>query len=119
MTGYKQVIVVRDDLNMSQGKLAAQVAHASLNSAEKAREKNSGWYEDWRKSQQKKVVVKAPNVDDLKDLKKEAEIQNIPSSLVQDAGHTELSPNTYTTLSVGPAPEEKVDNITGHLKLLG
>ena len=119
MTGYKQVIVVRDDLNMSQGKLAAQVAHASLNSAEKTREKKPEWYEDWRKSQQKKVVVKAPNVDDLKDLKKEAEIQSVPSALVQDAGHTELSPNTYTTLGVGPAPDEEVDEITGHLKLLG
>mgnify|MGYP000615537570 CR=1 FL=1 len=119
MTGYKQVIVVRDDLKMSRGKLAAQVAHASLNSAEKARDKKPDWHEGWKKSQQKKVVVKAPTIDDLKDLKKEAEIQNMPNDLVQDAGHTELSPNTYTTLGVGPGPNENVDKITGHLKLLG
>ncbi len=119
MVDYKQVIVVREDLGMSKGKLAAQVAHASLNSAEKVRDRKPDWYDGWKGEKQKKVVVKAENRKVLEDLKREAEIQEIPSYLVKDAGLTEIPSNSKTALGVGPAPSEKVDRVTGHLKLLG
>ncbi len=119
MFDYKQVMVVRDDLEMSKGKLAVQVAHASLSAAEKARKQNKEWYENWRNERQKKVVVKVSSKEELKNLKKEAEIQNIPNHLVKDAGLTELQPETPTVLGVGPAPNDEVDKVTGDLKLLG
>lgn len=119
MSGYKQVMVVREDLGISKGKLAAQVAHASLSAAEKARKQNSKWYKNWRNERQKKVVVKIPTKKELKDLKKEAEIQNLPNKLIKDAGLTELPPETPTVLGVGPAPDDEVDKVTGDLKLLG
>ena len=36
---------------------------------------------------------------------------------VRDAGHTQLAPGTQTVLCVGPDSTEKIDRITGHLKL--
>ncbi len=119
MFDYKQVMVVRDDLGMSKGKLSVQVAHASLSAAEKARKKNPEWYEEWLNERQKKVVVKVSSEEKLEELKKEAEIQNLPNNLVRDAGLTELSPNTSTVLGIGPAPNEEIDKVTGNLKLLG
>lgn len=118
MFEYKQVMAVRDDLNMSPGKLAVQVAHASLSSAEKVREKKPEWFKGWQEERQKKVVVKASSEEHLEDLKKKAEDLNLPNELVTDAGLTELEPGTPTVLGVGPAPNEEVDKVTGDLPLL-
>ncbi|KXA98399.1 peptidyl-tRNA hydrolase [candidate division MSBL1 archaeon SCGC-AAA259I09] len=118
MTEYKQVIVVRSDLGMSVGKIAVQVAHASLSAAENARDENPGWFENWISEQQKKVVVEVSSEEDLKELKEEAEKLEIPNKLIQDAGLTELPSGTSTALGVGPAPNKEVDKITGDLKLL-
>ena len=43
---------------------------------------------------------------------------DVPWSEVTDAGHTQIAPGTTTCISIGPAPEEKIDKITGDLKLL-
>ena len=43
----KQVIVVRNDLKMSKGKTAVQVAHASLSAAEIAKKENGEIFQKW------------------------------------------------------------------------
>ncbi len=48
MAEFKQVIVARTDLKMGKGKLAAQVAHAALASAEESRRRNEEWYDEWK-----------------------------------------------------------------------
>lgn len=116
---YKQVIVVRADLGMSKGKTCAQVAHASLGSAEKAREHVKEWYDAWWREGQKKVVVKVAGEMELYELYEQAKGVRLPCYIVNDAGLTELPPGTTTTLGIGPAPNEKMDKVTGHLKLLG
>jgi len=114
----KQVIVVRNDLKMGKGKLAAQVAHASLASAEVARKKKEAWYDSWKESGQAKVVVKVGSEDELSDLHRRALAAGLPTSLIQDRGLTQLDPGTTTCLGIGPAPADLVDKITGNLKLL-
>jgi PTH2 family peptidyl-tRNA hydrolase len=116
---YKQVIAVRTELKMSRGKTCAQVAHASLGSAEKARESKREWYEAWRKEGQKKVIVDGGSKNEIFKLLESAKALGLPYFLVEDAGLTELEPGTITALGIGPAPNEIVDKVTGHLHLLG
>jgi PTH2 family peptidyl-tRNA hydrolase len=115
---YKQVIVARSDLNMSPGKLAAQVAHGAVGSAEKARRERWEWYAGWLTEGQKKVVVKVAGENELRKIQEQVAKVGLPHELVQDAGLTELPPGTSTVLAIGPAPNELVDKITRDLPLL-
>ena len=110
----KQAIVARADLGMGEGKLAAQVAHASLSAYEKA---DSGARNEWKGSGQKKVVLRAEGERDLFELAEAAKREGIPHAVVRDAGHTQLDPGTATTLAVGPAADDRVDRVTGDLRL--
>ncbi|MEM3519619.1 MAG: peptidyl-tRNA hydrolase Pth2 [Candidatus Hadarchaeales archaeon] len=118
MFRYKQAIVVREDLGMSPGKLAAQVAHGAVAAAEKTRRENPEWFKGWLREGQKKVVLAAKNEKELRKLWAEASERGISCELIEDAGLTELPPGTVTVVGIGPAPSEKVDEITGKLPLL-
>jgi len=118
MYEYKQAIVVRTDIKMSKGKLAVQVAHASLIAAFKAYERYREWFEKWWSSGQKKVVLKGGGEKDLMDLANKAREKDLPVSIVRDAGLTELEPGTLTAIAIGPAPSKLIDDVTGELKLL-
>lgn len=111
----KQVIVIRQDLSMSTGKLAAQACHASINAYKKTSRKVK---QEWEGGGAKKVVLGCRDLQELKDLELTANKMKVPSSLVTDAGHTELPPGTITALGIGPGREEVLDRITGKLKLL-
>ena len=117
MGEIKQVIVVRTDLEMGKGKIAAQVGHACVLGAENVRKSHPEWYDSWWQGQEK-VVVKVPGPKELDEIKKHAIDLGLPWSEVTDAGHTQIAPGTTTCISIGPAPEEKIDKVTGDLKLL-
>lgn len=110
----KQAIVVRGDLGMSTGKLAAQVAHASLSAYERADAAAVG---EWNRGGEKKVVLKASDERTLFELKETAEAAGLPAAIVRDAGHTQLEPGTVTALAIGPAGDDAVDAVTGDLPL--
>ena len=112
--GVKQAIVARRDLGMTPGKLAAQVAHASLSAYERA---DDAARREWRRDGQKKVVLAGPDERTLFELKEQADAAGLPASIVRDAGHTQLEPGTVTALAVGPAGEAAVDAVTGDLSL--
>ncbi|MDP6459696.1 MAG: peptidyl-tRNA hydrolase Pth2 [Candidatus Hydrothermarchaeota archaeon] len=115
---YKQVILVRTNLKMGRGKACAQVAHASLGSAEVANKVAPKWHKAWKAEGQKKVVLRASGEDEILHFYNHAKKVGLPCYLVKDAGLTELPPGTMTTLGIGPAPNELVDKVTGELKLL-
>ncbi|RLE90908.1 MAG: peptidyl-tRNA hydrolase [Thermoprotei archaeon] len=114
----KQVIVVRRDLKIGKGKLAVQVAHASVSAALEAQKKFQSWFNEWLEQGQKKVVVKVENEEALLEIYSQAIRLGLPCSLVRDAGLTQLPPGTPTAVGIGPAPAEIVDKVTGKLKLL-
>ena len=117
MSNIKQVIVVRTDLDMGKGKIAAQVGHACVLGAEHVRKSNPEWFTQWWNGQEK-VVVKVSTLKELEEIKQGVIELGLPWSEVTDAGHTQIEPGTITCISVGPAPEEKIDKITGKLSLL-
>ncbi len=115
---YKQVIVVREDLKLSRGKLSAQVAHAAVSCAIKAEKNKNKFFSEWFLEGQKKVVLKVDDLDSLLKIFNEAKSVGLITELIKDAGLTEIPPGTITVLGIGPAPEEELNKIVGDLKLL-
>jgi PTH2 family peptidyl-tRNA hydrolase len=115
---YKQVIVMRNDLKMSRGKMAAQAGHAAVSAAEEARKKCNDWWKAWIAEGQCKIAVRAESEEELLELERKAEKSKLPTALIVDRGLTELPPDTITCLGIGPAPSVQVDAITGKLPLL-
>lgn len=110
----KQAIVARTDLGMGQGKLAAQVAHASLQAYDATDDTTA---KSWKGDGAKKVVLKVDDEASLLDLAEKARAEGLPHAVVRDAGHTQLDPGTITALGIGPADETVIDRITGELSL--
>jgi PTH2 family peptidyl-tRNA hydrolase len=111
--GLKQVIVIRDDLDLPRGKLAAQVAHAAVEASHR-----SEATEAWRDAGQKKIVVKALDLTELQSIKEAADANDLATALITDAGKTIIAPGTITCLGIGPADEAKIDKVTGGLSLV-
>jgi peptidyl-tRNA hydrolase, PTH2 family len=116
--GFKQVIVVRKDLGMGTGKLAAQVAHAAVMAVEITKIRNVNWFNSWFKAGQAKVVVKVQTLGELLEIRKHAESLHLTVAEIQDSGLTQIPAGTVTCIGIGPGPSGLIDKVTNHLKLL-
>ncbi|MEK6874178.1 MAG: peptidyl-tRNA hydrolase Pth2 [Nanoarchaeota archaeon] len=115
MKSYKQVIVVRMDLRLSKGKMAAQVSHASVEAMLKSHKDD---IKTWRDQGMKKIVLRVKDLKELLTIKQKAEDSNLITALITDAGYTEIMPGTVTCLGIGPDIEERIDTITKVLKMV-
>ena len=135
----KQMIVVRRDLKMRKGKIAAQASHACVEAVLMAitREGRQGqvrstgtWayldhpagdtspLTDWFDAGVAKVCVYVDSEEALLDLAARGRELGLVVALVRDAGHTEFHGEpTYTCLAFEPLPAETVDPLTGDLPL--
>ena len=112
---YKQCIVLREDLKLSKGKAAVQAAHASILSYDRV---PVGDRKNWKEQGQKKVALKVPSLEELYNVRDDAEKLGLPCAIVEDAGLTEIPPGTVTALGIGPARAEEIDKVTKQLELL-
>lgn len=135
----KQAIVVRRDLNMSPGKLAAQVAHASMGFLTRSlkwdADASVNW--DWTVKDKNnrcisvdeelalwidgsftKIVLMVPDEQTLLSVYQNAKTNGLRHTLITDEGRTEFSGvSTNTCVAVGPNYIEKVNDITRLLPL--
>src|SRR5215213_10239352 len=106
---YKLVLVVRTDLDMGRGKIAAQVAHAAVSAV-----LGTGGTADclaWLREGQPKVVLKVADEDRFQQVCAAAVAVNLPVEVVQDAGRTQVEPGTVTCCAIGPADADRLDRI--------
>ncbi|KIO02412.1 hypothetical protein M404DRAFT_28001 [Pisolithus tinctorius Marx 270] len=87
----KLVLVVRTDLGMTTGKIAAQQA---------------------------KIALRGSSEDELLELEAIAKSLNLCARSILDAGRTQIAAGSRTVLGIGPAPVDLINQVTGHLKLL-
>ncbi|MFH1511427.1 MAG: peptidyl-tRNA hydrolase Pth2 [Candidatus Woesearchaeota archaeon] len=111
----KQVILIRQDLKLPKGKLAAQASHASVEAALKSGKER---LESWRRQGAKKVVLKVADEKELLEFERLAKESKLTTALIIDAGHTVVEPGTITCLGIGPDREELIDKVTGKLKMV-
>lgn len=135
----KQVIVMRRDLKMRKGKIAAQAGHACVEATLMAiaREDRGpqvaatdGWaylahdetdctpLTDWFDAGVAKICVYVDGEEALLDVAAQGREAGFAVALIRDAGHTEFHGEpTYTCLAFEPLPADKIDPITGDLPL--
>ncbi|KKY37244.1 putative peptidyl-trna hydrolase pth2 [Diaporthe ampelina] len=123
----KLILVVRTDLGMTKGKIAAQCGHAtlacfkSISKAARAAGPTSPaarLLQRWERHGQAKVALQTKSADEMHELMAKARSLGITAEVIADAGRTQIDPGSLTVLGVGPAPKSAVDQVTGHLKLL-
>jgi PTH2 family peptidyl-tRNA hydrolase len=125
---YKQIIILRKDLNMRKGKMVAQGAHASMAAILNLGKKNDrgelvipndSRVQPWLEGKFKKICVSVSSEAELLSIYEEAIRNNLVCSLIQDSGLTEFGGiPTYTSVAIGPDKEENIDPLTKKLSLL-
>ncbi len=114
----KMVILVRADLKLPKGKLAAQAAHAAVEAAHKSAKHDKPQYDRWRREGQKKVVLKVSDEKELLSYFQAAKDSGLVTSLITDAGRTCIAPGTRTCVAIGPDLEDNIDKLTGELSMV-
>ena len=114
-------ILVRSSLNMSPGKIAAQVGHAVQYCLEyyynlKFPEKMSvlDIFNYWKKCNYTKIILSSPD----SDFERAKSILEFKSFLVIDSGKTEINPNTQTVLGFFPMKKSQAPKIIKKMRLL-
>lgn len=110
----KMVLVVRMDLGMSAGKVAAQCVHAALGGV---RASDQSTVTAWRHTGEPVICLKCGSLEEMHGLRSAAAAANLRTYIVHDAGRTEVPGGSQTVLSIGPSTKSRIDQVTGNLKL--
>lgn len=111
--------IVREDLDMTPGKIASQAGHAYLDTYLKALEDTPENATEYKlDSHGIKVCLRAKNLNQLIDAQQVAEKLGIPNALITDSGYTcfEGKP-TITALGLGPSRKEDIQQVTKKFQL--
>ena len=118
----KMVFLVRQDLKMKAGKIAAQVAHAAIGLYDDIMNGDDEYHIEalnyWNTFGAKKIVLKCDNYETMKQVAIQAKQSQLPFILISDAGHTQIPAGSVTVLGIGPDSSEKINKLTGNFKLM-
>lgn len=116
-------LVIRQDLGMTKGKIAAQCCHATLScfrliGLDSSKQSyNPTMVNRWLSHGQAKITLKCPDASTMDELYAKAISLGINASIIHDAGRTQIAAGSATVLGLGPAPKSVLDQVTGELKL--
>ncbi|PYH96222.1 PTH2-domain-containing protein [Aspergillus ellipticus CBS 707.79] len=115
----KLVLVVRTDLGMTKGKIAAQCSHATLACYKYlvAHTPGSSMLRRWESQGQAKIALQVKSEEDMEEMQAKAISLGLCARVITDAGRTQIASGSRTVLGV-LGPKSVVDGVTGHLKLL-
>lgn len=128
----KQVLIIRRDLGMRRGKEIAQGAHASLAwLTNRVREHLTEYAtratdvldlspaeEAWVTGSFRKVTLQVPDEASLQAIYDQAKAAGLEAHLIVDSGFTEFhGVPTPTAVGIGPDYDEKINAVTGKLRL--
>lgn len=118
--GCKMAIVVRTDIGMGKGKIAAQCAHAAIECYRQAlaSSRYQALLKTWEFTGQPKIVLRISSQSELTQLAQTAESHGVITATIRDAGRTQLAPGTVSVLGIGPASKTLIEKLTADLKLL-
>jgi peptidyl-tRNA hydrolase, PTH2 family len=112
-----QYFIVNQELKMSTGKTAAQVAHAATLSTINLMASQSPFLErhddfvEWVQNGMKKIILKG----------KQAELERLEKRgffSIRDSGLTEIKSGSLTVIALPPMEKSEAKEIIGHLTLL-
>jgi PTH2 family peptidyl-tRNA hydrolase len=112
----KLTLIVRSDLGMGRGKIAAQASHAAVAAA--LASAGSRDFKAWLRDGQPKVVLRATGEGHLYAIADTAHAAGLPVQVIHDAGRTQVAEGTPTACAIGPAEASRIDAVTGGLQLL-
>jgi PTH2 family peptidyl-tRNA hydrolase len=115
----KQVIVMRTDLDMPIGKMVSQGAHASEGAITTQNiEGNEDLLKEWSLTGRTKITVGVKSLEKLTNLVIKAKEMGVHYCMVKDEGRTVFNEPTITCVCFGVDTSERIDKITGRLRLL-
>ena len=139
MLNSKMMIVMRRDLKMRKGKIAAQAGHACIDAVLQALKKEDRMNDltrtpegmmlnmtdkpdsplsEWFNNGCTKVCVYVDSEEELLEIARKAEERGIIAAVITDWGLTEFhGEHTKTCLALEPLPEEIANELTGELPL--
>lgn len=121
-----QYFVVNSELNMSVGKIAAQVAHVATNITldigqswdfecddpkYDEHEKYVDSFKEWHENNQPKIILRAKEKDLLK-------LINLGWYYIRDNGRTEIPENSLTVVGCAPNYKSELQRIVKRFQLL-
>lgn len=114
----KQIILIRNDLGMSKGKMCSMASHASLISFENARREYRDVAYTWFHESQVKITLKVDSEEQLLQIYNLAINHKIPCSLIKDYPSPHHNQKEYVSVAIGPYNDELINEMTNGLKLL-
>jgi PTH2 family peptidyl-tRNA hydrolase len=111
-------LAVRQDIEISPGKLATQAGHAYQWHAVRALQQAPEVMRAYLETDTPKITVKARDEAMLRRVLAEAEAAGLVAVLITDAGRTEFAGPTPTVVAFGPAYRDELPPFLKRLQLL-
>ena len=109
-------LIVRIDLKMGRGKIAAQCGHATQDLLLRCRSREA--LRDYICGASPKIVLKVNNEEEMDTIRKECRDLGLLTHQVIDVGRTQVPAGSKTVLGVGPVRKSIVPQSIKNLKLL-